>query len=87
VPEQDGTNDCGYYMLKFAQMFVENPEKCRDIIKVCNMYFCLVVNVLISRFYQSNSRKKLHDKWGNPKTMRGQLQELISGLMGKDASQ
>jgi hypothetical protein len=40
---------------------------------------CLTTNL-----YQSNSSKKLYQKWGNPKEMRMELQELIHNLMSTD---
>jgi Protease, Ulp1 family len=34
VPRQRGITDCGFYMLHFAEKFMEYPEKCREVIQV-----------------------------------------------------
>ena len=34
VPQQPNGSDCGFYTMHFAKVFMEDPEKCRDIIWV-----------------------------------------------------
>jgi len=34
VPQQPNGSDCGFYTMHFAKVFMEDPEKCRDMIWV-----------------------------------------------------
>jgi Ulp1 family protease len=82
VPLQNGPNDCGFYLLHFAEQFIQDPDQLREIIRVSIITKYPIINKSIDYFTLCSPKKNkdLVASWGDLAQQRRKFHDLVEDL-------